>query len=68
MFDHLIFKEDSIFYIDLTQNDTGVSLDVGDSIKFKYENVSYLGTIVEGNFSYENVHNILITKEVKNLH
>lgn len=37
-FDKFVFEEKGTFYVDLNNSNLGIDLDVGDYIKFSYEN------------------------------
>ena len=37
-FDKFVFEEKGTFYVDLNNSNLGIDLDIGDYIKFSYEN------------------------------
>jgi hypothetical protein len=48
--DNFISKENNIFYIDLGSfnEQTDIKLEEGDTVKFKYDDEKYCGTIING--------------------
>jgi hypothetical protein len=46
IFDKYVFKENERFYIDLNDSISEIYLDVGDNIKFSYENIKYFAKVI----------------------
>lgn len=62
IYSDLIFKEEDSFYIDLDSQKNDFPIEVGDSIRFTYNRVNYLGKIILGKYSKDDIHTINILK------
>ena len=62
IFSDSIFKEEDFFYIDLGSEEIDFPIEIGDSIRFTYNNVKYVGKIVLGKYSKHDIHTIDILK------
>lgn len=62
IFDSFVFKENDSFYIDLSQTDMGISFELGDTIKFKHNQITYIGKI-ESKLG-DDYFKIKVTKEI----
>lgn len=58
IYSDLIFKEEDSFYIDLGSAESDFLIEVEDSIRFTYKKVNYIGKIVLGKYSKDDIHTI----------
>lgn len=65
LFDDLIFKEGDSFYIDLDQSEFDFGVEIGDTIRFIYEGKKYFGKVEYGKYSAQKIHDVVISKEIK---
>lgn len=58
IYSDLIFKEEDCFYIDLGSQESDFLIEIGDSIRFTYNSINYVGKIVSGKYSKDDIHTI----------